>query len=320
MPTRKKRKKDSRAGSDPADSPLSTCPFSWDGISFQVPENWHLAIYQYFKKVTRLEFEDDYTIRIEAEWTRPVRDLDIQRIQKRYDNAARKFTENADQSRELAGLPEHWVATLYWLAEGHRLVTAMFIPPDSSLFAFFLFHFEPRDSEDPKEVTTTVAESFQVQEGPLRKWVLYDISLEMPSDFKLFSTRFETGLKLFVFRWQRRRFCLWFINLADLIQRKHAKGEWLARLFNSSRQFKPIVFRQDEGDHDKAIWRRRRRHVLGHVDEIARRCFRYRPECFHDVERNMFIPWVFNHRKDQDLARLDDVVVNGKYLTRKEAP
>ena len=53
MPTRRKRKKDSGAGSDHADSPLSTSPFAWDGISFQVPENWHLAIHQYPKKVTR---------------------------------------------------------------------------------------------------------------------------------------------------------------------------------------------------------------------------------------------------------------------------
>jgi len=312
---RQKDKGKKRRGAAPDPGPeLKTNPFAWDGVSFQVPENWHLAIHKYPKRITRLEFEDDYTVRIEAEWTRPRRLLDIDRIQKRYDVAARKFTENADHTRLFKKLPEGWVATFYRLGEDQRLVTAMFMAPESAFFAFFIFHFEPEDPEDPETVTKSVAGTFEIQQGPQRKWELYDISLETPEDLKLINTQFQTGLKLLVFFWKRRKFHIWFANLATLILKQQPRGEWMSRILNSSRLFRSGVFWPDPADEERALFRRRSRHRLGHIDEIIRQCFEYKVECLHDEERNMLVPWVYNYRKDEDLAQLEDVFANGRQL------
>jgi len=314
MPTRKRRKKEPKESAGANSQELRTRAFAWDGVSFQVPENWNLAIHKYPKRITRLEFEDDFSVRIEAEWTRPRKLLDIDRIQRRYDVAARKFTENADHTRPLKNLPEGWVATFYRLGEDQRLVTAMFMAPESALFAFFMFHFEPEDPEDPETVTRSVAGTFEVQQGPRRKWELYDLSLETPADFKLINTQFQTGLKLLVFFWKRRKFQIWFANLATLILKQQPRGEWMSRILNSSRLFRSGVFWPDPADEARARFRRRRRHRLGHIDEIVRQCFEYKVECLHDAERNMLIPWVFSYRKDEDLAQLEHVYANGKQL------
>ena len=292
---------------------LATHSFSWDGISFDVPENWNIAIYKFPKRLTRVEFEDDYTTRIEAEWTRPLRTLDMDRIQERFNASSRKLTRDADRTKRIEDLPSGWAATLYQLPEKHKLVTAMYLGPASELFCFFFIHFEPKDPEDPTEVVSAITNSLKIQTGSLKRWTLYDISLEIPSDFQLLSTRFETGLKLFVFRWKRRKCCIWFINLADLVLKKQSLGEWMARLFNSSRLFRSLVFRID-GDN-RIFSTRRKRHRLGHIDEIVRWCFKYQFDCIQDKENNQLIPWIFSYRNESDLEQLKNITANGIGLT-----
>ncbi|MCF7855521.1 MAG: hypothetical protein K9N51_12035, partial [Candidatus Pacebacteria bacterium] len=66
----------------------NTRRIAWDGVSFQVPATWDMGGYEFRKRRTYLELEDDYTVRMEAEWTRLKRRPGIQRVRERYLKAA----------------------------------------------------------------------------------------------------------------------------------------------------------------------------------------------------------------------------------------
>jgi hypothetical protein len=282
--------------------------FSWDGITFQVPSTWNLSVYKFIKKLTRIEFEDDYTIRLEAEWMRPKGELDVEKVQRRYKLQSQKLTKDAERVVALEDLPLGWVASKYSLAEEQELVTAIFMEPDSRLFAFFIIYFEPEDKESPEEVIRTLSNTFVIQEGDTRSWQLYDIDLSTPADFELVDTDFQTGLKKMTFRWERRRFMIAFVNLADMVLKKHSQDEWLVRFLNSSRFARSGYFYPKDSGIE---FRRRKRHKFGHIEEIFRRCALYQWGCIHDEGSNLLVPWVVNYRKPSDMERLKAILING---------
>ncbi|MDA0837386.1 MAG: hypothetical protein O3B01_13825 [Planctomycetota bacterium] len=281
--------------------------FSWDGVTFEVPTTWNLSVYKFIKKLTRVEFEDDYTIRLEAEWVRPKGELDVEKVQRRYKLQSQKLTKDAERVESLQDLPPGWVASKYSLAEEQQLVTAIFMEPDSRLFAFFIVYFEPEDKESPEAVIRTICETFVIQEGEIRRWQLYDIDLSTPIDFQLAGTDFQTGLKKMTFSWERRRFMIAFVNLADMVLRKHSKEEWLVRFLNSSRFARSGYFYLKEAGIE---FRRRKRHKFGHIEELLRRCTLYKWGCMYDARMNLLIPWVVNYRKPSDMESLKAILIN----------
>ncbi|MDP6358166.1 MAG: hypothetical protein QF473_23820 [Planctomycetota bacterium] len=287
---------------------MNTQPFSWDGISFEVPTSWNLSVYKFIKKLTRVEFEDDYTIRLEAEWLRPKGELDKEKVQRRYKLQSRKLTKDAERVVAFENLPPGWVASEYALAEEQKLVTAIFMEPNSRLFGFFLIYFEPEDSESPEQVLRSLCESFVIQEGDTLAWQLYDIDMSLPADFKLVDTNFQTGMKKMIFRWERRKFMIAFVNLADIVLKKHSQDEWLIRFLNSSRFARSGYFYPKASGIE---FRRRKRHRFGHIEEIFRRCALYRWGCIHDADSNLLVPWVVNYREPSDLERLETILING---------
>ena len=290
----------------------ATCRFAWDGISFLVPEHWNLAVYQLKRKYSRVEFDDDYGIRLEAEWVRPKRELDVQIVQKRYDKTARKLNQDAQEISRIENLPEEWIAVLYVMPTAERLLTAFYLGPDSELFCFLIMRFEPEDREDPREIIATIAESFRCHRGATVPWVLYDISLETPAELRLVNTDFQTGKKLMVFQWQLRRLYLWQVSLADLILKKHPLETWSADLLNMCRLIKGPIF--SPGPDGELTWKRRRRHRFGHYDEITRWCFHYQLDTIHDREHNRLIVWLYSYRKPEDLRLLERVKIDSRPL------
>jgi hypothetical protein len=286
--------------------------FGWDCVSFHVPRAWDLAVYQLKRTFTRIEFDDDYTTRLEAEWIRPKRDLDIRRIQKRYDKNARKLNQDAEKVQRLEGLPEGWVAVLYVMPEGERLLTAFLLNSVPRLFASVLLHFGPKDKEDAERVLRDLAGSFRVHDEEVVPWALYDLSLELPAAFRLAYTDFQTGQKLLVFQWRLRRLFLWHVSVAHLILKRHPAEVWVTDLFNTCRLIRgPVFFRRPDGRVD---WKRRLRHHFGHHDELARWCFQYRTGFFHDPGLDRIVAWVYSYRKPDDLTMLERVRVESRRL------
>jgi len=132
---------------------------SWDGVSFDIPENWELTVYKFLKKqATRIELEDEFSVRLEAEWIRPKKKLHANYIVKRYERASKDLTTKADRKIPVHGLPEGWAATRYVFKETtpnradgglkvvtQGLVTAMYLEPGGGFLCFLIFHFYPDD-------------------------------------------------------------------------------------------------------------------------------------------------------------------------------
>ena len=293
---------------------------AWDGVSFLIPGNWELALYKFLKKgVTRVEIEDEYTVRMEAEWVRPRRKLQMDHILERYEARSKKLTMRADRKKAVEQLPKGWVATRYTFAETvpnrggkgltvikHDLVTAFYLCPESTLFCFVLFHFLPEDQEDPAKVARLVASEFRHHnDGQLVPWQLFDIAFETPREFLLENTQYGIGSKLMVFRWKLRRFYLWHFSCADMFLKEAGNIEtWVAGYINDTRLVRGGSFYVDEGGEIR--WKKRRRHVIAHRDQLARWCFRHKVSWHLDKEKNQLIVWAFNYRKPKDLDIIPD--------------
>ncbi len=292
---------------------------AWDGVSFLIPWNWELAIYKGLKKgVTRIEIEDEYSVRMEAEWVRPKRKLHMDNILERYETKSKKLTKRADRKKEIPKLPKGWHATQYWLSETvprkgpkggmkvqrYGLVTAFYLCPESSLFCFVLIHFLAEDKESPRKITKLVSSEFKHHDDTeLVPWELFDIEFELPKKFYLETTLFDIGYKLMVFRWRMRHFFLWHFSCTDMFLKDDVViEEWLAAHINDSRGLPGGKFMVSD---DKRIVRKRYfRHVFGHRDELSRMCFKYTARFKVDEEKKQLIAWVFHHRKQTDLEMI----------------
>ena len=306
----------------PEKKQLTPKPFAWDGVSFEIPENWELAIYKFpKKKVTRLEFEDEYSVRMEIEWMRPRRALSPTRIRERYEKQARKLTALAHHQKAVTKLPSGWYGAYFTFREviptkrkrglsvvPHGMVTAFYLPPESDFFCFVIIHEMPNDPEDPREVLRMVSRNFYRHDrDPLYPWRLYDIAFRLPADFKLERAQFAVGSKIMNFTWQRRRFYLWFLSCADVILKDgvdHAR--WVTGFLNAYAGFRGIHFYPGEGTD--VIWKRRSRYPFGHRDEWGRRCMQYGIHSFVDQEKNQLVIWVMQHRHARDLELIPEAL------------
>lgn len=289
---------------------------AWDGVSFPVPQNWELALYQRIKrKIWHLEIEDEYSVRLEVEWIVRQKTLDMETVLKRYEQAATSLTRKATQRKVVDAVPKGWTATHYIFQETegnrgqglktveHGLTTAFYTPPDKKMFCFLLLHTYPESTGSPYDITRTITSGFERHTGPLIPWQLFDISFDLPRDFLLENTQFGIGSKLMIFRWRLRRFYLWHFSCANhILKDGKTMEEWAAGYLNSFRHIKGLRFYP--GKNGEIKWKRRRRHMLGHREEIVRLCFRYRIRCHHDHDRNRIVLWLYSYRKEEDLEKI----------------
>lgn len=298
--------------------PSGSRRLAWNGLSFAVPANWELAVYEFLRrKVARIELEDEYSVRLEAEWVRGSKTFDLKRIMKRYETAAKPLTLKSDDQQTVTGLPGGWHATRFIYRETgpasgsrdfqvvrHELVTAFYLCPRSLLFCFFILHFMPGDQEDPATVIRQLAATFRDHhDEPRIPWKLFDLDFTMPGGFLLEQTGFDIGAKLMVFQWRRRRYYLWHFSCADVFLKNGATpAEWACGYLNGSRLFKAAVFQPD--GQGGIAWRRRQPFFLGHRGEIARLCFRYKVGCRLIEATNQLVVSVFNYRHEQDMEVL----------------
>lgn len=303
-------------------APAPEKPFAWEGVSFTIPHNWELAIYKFPKGgTTRLEFEDEYAVRLEMEWIRPRRPVEESAVHERYKSTAEKLTAQADVSAPILGLPPDWHATLYTFKEviptkrkkgltvvRHSLITAFHLPPGGRFFAFLQIHWLPTDTDDPVAILRQLTRDFRLHDAePMRLWQLYDIAFTLPAEFKLEQAHVAVGSKLMRFSWRRRRLLLWHLSCADQFITPTTDGSrWVTAFLNSNTGFKGIHF--FPGPEGTVIWKRRRRYPFGHREEWGRRCMHYAIHYFIDTSRNQLIVWVFQYRSESDLDQIPDTL------------
>jgi len=301
---------------------------AWDGLSFGVPSNWELAVFRFLRRgVTRIELEDEYTVRLEAEWIRSRKRMHIESIMQRYEKASKPLTLKSDERHKVDGLPQGWHATHFVFKETgrgegrgdlsvtrHDLVTAFYLCPRSSIFCFFMLHFLPEDSEDPADTVRQLAGAFQDHsDEEARPWELFDIDFTMPREFRLEKAAFDIGTKLMVFEWRWRRFYLWHFSCPEMFLKDGVTpAEWVTGYLNGYSGLPGPRFAPD--GKGGITWRRRRPFLFGHRSEIARWCFRYRIGWRLDESRSQLVAWVYHYRREKDidhvsLSQLPDAIV-----------
>lgn len=302
------------------DNPMKTNfrTIVWEGIYLTVPHNWEVASYlRPGKEIYRLCIEDEYCLRMEIEWTQTFNLSRRQRILKQHKRQTHRITRKATYKNPIDALPGSWTATGYTFAQSTpgkmpnslgteelRIAVAFFDHKKSGLFGRTILYFHPGDPETPGEVMRCLARGFSRQEGPAIPWQVFDISFRSPPQFRLEEVDFDVGAKHLRFDRQGRRLHLWFFSCADaFLPAAPSPAHWIAGYLNSfggirSRTFFPLG--------KDAITHCRRRALLGHWEEIGRWCFRYHIGWRLDKKKEQLIVWVFNHRRETDLARLPE--------------
>lgn len=300
------------------DVPPGNRRIAWDGLSFCVPSNWELAVFRFLRRgVSRIELEDEYAVRVEAEWVRSRKGLKLDRIMKRYEEASKPLTLKSEERKAVQDLPEGWTATHFVFKETatddenpdlhvtrHDLITAFYLCPRSSVFCFFLLHFLPEDTENPLEIIKGLAATFQDHStGGLVPWQLFDISFQAPRGFALDRAQFGIGTKMMLFRWKRRRFYLWHFSCAEMyLKNGVTPAEWVSGYLNGFGGIKGPVFYPASGGG--IAWRKRSHYLFGHRDEIAHWCHRYAVGWRRLEEEDQLVAWVFNYRREEDLGMM----------------
>ena len=283
---------------------------AWDGVSFLLPANWDLSEYTFQKNLTSIKVEDEFSVRLEAEWMRHKGSLDYGKVRRRFDKTAQKLTKRAKAVKEIRRLPSQWTAFRYNI-DSDRLMLGFFLAADSSFFFLVRIYFDAQATENAQDILRLIVDSFQLHAGETIPWSMYDMQIELPSDFRLASTSLETGRKLLVFQWRLRRLLVWWVSFASIALKDSALEEWVAAFLNKSKKVKGLRFFPGS-DGQVQSKRKALRHPFRHSEEIARMCFRYQARCLHDERKNQIRFYVYQYRKEEDLRRLpEDILPRG---------
>ncbi len=273
---------------------------AWDGVSFRLPAGWDFAGYEFRRGVTTMVLDDIGGRRAHLEWMRPGRKLDRGRVEADYAKREGGLGSAAER-HELTGLPSGWRATLYRSADGHGLIVAWYLQSLPAFYTFWRLYFSPQDPEPPQQVIRQLSRSLRLETGPLVPWCVYDMSVTLPADFRLWTSSLEAGRKLLVFQARLQRLFIWQFSLADRLLAGSTPHEWAAGFLNRHPLLHgPRYVARENGD----ITAYRTLLGLCHFDEIGRLCFRYHVGWQLDAKTNRLLLWVWNHRRADGLNQL----------------
>lgn len=203
----------------------------------------------------------------------------------------------------IEGMPPGWLASLYSMPEKRFMAAALADLHNRSFSCRVRMHFERTGRRAPVEAMRSLADGFRLHDSGRAPWEVFDSAFECAAAFKLVRTAFQAGSRLFVLEWRMRRLFIWFFSLAGQALKDKVLENWCAEYLNHARCFPARRFAPGEGgllrtEHKRAF-------PLGHIDEIARRCFSYESGCRLLPEANQIVLYVFNYRRREDVAALD---------------
>ncbi|MFA7158933.1 MAG: hypothetical protein WC299_06470 [Kiritimatiellia bacterium] len=278
--------------------------FAWQGFSFEIPSGWNLSEHTTAAGISCARFFDDFSCRLEFEWTCARRRMRIEEIRKRYDKVAASMRAAGAQAENIEDMPGSWAACLYTMPEGRRLMAAFRLAPENNFFCLLKMHFENASAREAERIVRRLAGTFRLHEQGPAPWAVYDIDFHLSADFKLAATAFQAGRKMMVFGWRGRRLYMNFFSLADLLCRDKPMEQWCADFLNgfkavSGAKFSPGTAGEIAVEHQ--WWR-----FWGNVEPLLRACPRYRAWCRLVPDKNQVFLGVFNYRGECDLAALEN--------------
>lgn len=280
---------------------MQTRRIAWDGIDFEVPANWEFAGYGRHDGLKTLTLEDEYAVRLQAEWQEGGAQTSLRTARKRHVRRMQRLRRNGT-TEPVAKLPAEWTAEIYRMADGYALLAALCLDVRGGSWAFFRVHFPPGAVEPPAAVAARLADSFCVHSPGLVAWRLYDLRLDLPAEFRLLAARLQAGRKRLVFERRKRRLHVWLASLASRMTAGRPPAVSVAEFLNVCGDLRGPRFRAEPDG--TVVPFRQRRYACGHYDEWTRACFRYHVGWRHDREADQFLIWMLHHRRGRDLRML----------------
>jgi hypothetical protein len=276
--------------------------FAWQGFAMEVPVDWNLAEYKMTGDVSRVRLHDDFNLRLELEWLYSRKRLNPERIRKRYEKSAAAMNTACAAAENMAELPAGWTACLYSMPDGKRLVTAFWLETEKRFFCLLKIHFANASRREGERIMRRIASTFRLYANGLAPWAVYDVSFLLHRAYRLVTTSFLAGSKLFVFENQQRRLYLFFFSLADVLTQNQSPAQWCAGYLN---RFKPLsAVRFLACEDGKIAVRRKWLGFWGNMEPVVRGCLRYMAWCKLLKEKNQLFLGVCNYRRQRDLERL----------------
>ena len=167
--------------------------FAWQNFSCNIPAEWNLAGHKDEKGFSSIRLQDDYSHRLDLEWTRPRRPLRSDTARRAYDKMAAAMLKSGAEGEVMPDMPEGWTASIYAMPDGRFMVCAFYFPPDRLYFGVLKMHFENASRREPDRVARELAGSFRVYSGTLAPWAVYDAEFRLATEFKLTATSFQAG-------------------------------------------------------------------------------------------------------------------------------
>ncbi|MBQ7651296.1 MAG: hypothetical protein IJS15_10070, partial [Victivallales bacterium] len=160
--------------------------FAWNGVAFITPQNWELSQSELSKGLNRIVLDDEFSPRLELEWTLCDSPIDSSKVQKNFQKQAKEITEKAAKVRKLDAAPDYWTAHEYSMDGGRTLIVAYIIPNENGQpFALFKLHFDSHSREVPALTFYAIVKSYRFFHDGLAPWSFYDIDMELDSRFHL---------------------------------------------------------------------------------------------------------------------------------------
>ena len=279
--------------------------FAWNGVAFLTPSSWELSQSELSKGLNRIVLDDEFSPRLELEWTLCDSPIDSSKVQKNFQKQAKEITEKAAKIRKLDAVSDLWTAHEYTMDGGRTLIVAYIVPVEKNLpFALFKLHFDSHSKEVPALAFYNIANSFRFFHDGIVPWAFYDIDLKLDSRFHLTASSLQAGRKTLCFEWRLRRLYIWFFSLADIALREKTLAEFSADFLNRTNLL-PVPHWSPDGP-EKIKYRRHRLYFMGQFEEIGRMCFKYHASIYHFPQRNQIAIIVYNYRNFNDLHILDD--------------
>ena len=279
--------------------------FAWNGVSFITPTNWELSQSELSKGLNRIVLDDDFSPRLELEWTLCDTTIDSSKVQKNFQKQAKEITEKATRIRKLDAPSDDWTAHEYSMEGGRTLIVAYIVPPEKDMpFALFKLHFDSHSKEVPALTFYTISKSFRFYHDGIVPWAFYDVNMSLDSRFRLTASSLQAGRKTLCFEWRLRRLFVWFFSLADIALREKTLAEFSADFLNRTKLL-PVPLWSPNGS-EEIKYRRHRLFFMGQFEEIGRMCFRYSATLHHFPQLNQIAIVVYNYRNTNDLCILKD--------------
>ena len=232
--------------------PIEWSHFGWQGLQFDVPATWNLAVVNGEYESGYLRLDDDEMVRLELKWEGRRNRLPIDRVATNYLKALekqahkRKLPFEYKRDLKFATMPDHDYECLSWASDFNALsVVSRCHDCGRVVLARVLY----RKGDGGKAMARRLFSSLRDHpEDEKVLWQFFDFRFASPKGFVLERTALKTGAIEMYFYDKKDEFEVCRIALAQILLKRDSLQDWFSEYYR--KRLKGFIY-----DVDKASYR-----------------------------------------------------------------